>query len=101
MMHLSTVTLVVAKTVVLVCGAVLTTLTYRAYSRTRSAAMRALTLGIGLMTVGGVLAGSLHQLAGVAVATSTAVESVFMALGFAVMTYSLYAERPANRETAH
>jgi len=97
MLHLSTVTLVVAKSVMLVCGAVLTTLTYRAYSRSRSAAMRALTLGIGLVTIGGVLAGSLHQVVGVPVAASMAVESVFMALGFAVMTYSLYVERPANR----
>lgn len=93
MVEISTTLLVAAKTVTLLCGAALTTLTYRAYSRTDSAAMRALALGIGLVTAGGVLAGSLNQFFGVPIATSSVVESVFMAAGFLVMTYSLYADR--------
>lgn len=96
MVHLSTVLLVAAKTVMLICGIALTTVTYRAYARNGAPAMRALSYGIGLVTAGGVLAGSLHQLVGVPVATSSVVESVFMAAGFAVMTYSLYAEQPAG-----
>jgi len=101
MVHLSTVLLVAAKTVMLSCGIALTTVTYRAYTRSGAPAMRALSSGIGLVTAGGVLAGSLHQLVGVPVATSSAVESVFMAVGFAVMTYSLYADQPtaASQET--
>lgn len=95
-MHLSTVLLVVAKTVTLVCGVVLTTLTYRAYRRTQSGAMRMLCLGLGLVTAGGVLAGSLNQLVGLPVATSATIESVFMAAGFIVLTYSLYANRLAE-----
>ena len=98
MVEISTTLLVAAKTVTLVCGVALTTLTYRAYSRTGSAAMRALALGIGLVTTGGVLAGTLNQLLGVPVAASSVVESVFMAAGFLVMTYSLYVDGP-SRET--
>jgi len=96
MVHLSTVLLVAAKTVTLGCGVVLTTLTYRAYKRTQSSAMRVLCLGLGLVTAGGVLAGSLHQVVGMPIATSTTIESVFMAAGFGVLTYSLYANRLAD-----
>lgn len=96
MVEISTTLFIAAKAVTLVCGVALTTVTYRAYSRTGSAAMRALSLGIGLVTAGGVLAGSLNQFLGVPVATSSAVESVFMAAGFLVMTYSLYADQPTR-----
>ena len=93
MVSLSTVLLVAAKTLTLACGVVLTTLTYRAYRRTRSTAMRVLSVGIGLVTAGAVLAGSLNQLAGVPLVLSTTVESLFTAAGFIVMTYSLYSDR--------
>lgn len=96
MVHISTILLVAAKTVTLACGVILTTLTYRAYRRRGSAAMRVLCLGLGLVTAGGVLAGSLHQLVGMPLATSTTIESVFMAAGFGVLTYSLFANRPAE-----
>jgi len=96
MVSLSTVFLVAAKTLTLACGVVLTTLTHRAYRRTRSAAMRVLSLGIGLVTAGAVLAGSLNQLVGVPLVLSTKVESLFTAAGFIVMTYSLYSDRLAG-----
>ena len=89
----STVLLIAAKTLTLACGVVLTTLTHRAYRRTRSRAMRVLSVGIGLVTAGAVLAGSLNQLAGVPLVLSTTVESIFTAAGFLVMTYSLYSDR--------
>ena len=96
MVSLSTVFLVAAKTLTLACGVVLTTLTYRAYRRTESTAMRVLSLGIGLVTAGAVLAGSLNQLAGVPLVVSTTIESLFTAAGFLVMTYSLYSDRLAG-----
>lgn len=96
MLHPSTALLVAAKTVTLACGVLLTTLTYRAYRRTGSMPMRVLAVGIGLVTAGGVLAGSLNQLVGVPVVVSTTVESLFTAAGFLVMTYSLYSEGPAG-----
>ncbi len=96
MPSLSTVFLVAAKTLTLACGVVLTTLTQRAYRRTGSAAMRVLSVGIGLVTAGAVLAGSLNQLAGVPIVMSTTIESVFTSAGFLVMTYSLYSDRLAG-----
>jgi len=96
MLHPSTVLLVATKTLTLACGLVLTTLTCRAYRRTRSTAMRVLSVGIGLVTAGAVLAGSLNQLLGVPLVVSTTVESLFTAAGFLVMTYSLYSDRLAG-----
>lgn len=96
MLRLNTVLLVATKTVTLVCGAVLTTLVYRAYRRTGAPAMRALFVGIGFVTAGALLAGSLHQFVGVPVTTSTSIESLFTATGFAVLTYSLYTEQPTE-----
>jgi len=96
MVSLSMVLLVAAKTLTLACGVILTSLTYRAYRRTRSTAMRVLSVGIGLVTAGAVLAGSLNQLAGVPIVVSTTVESLFTAAGFLVMTYSLYSDRLAG-----
>ncbi|WP_276277827.1 DUF7521 family protein [Haloarcula regularis] len=96
MVETSTVLLVAAKTVTLVCGAVLTYLTYQAYRRTASPAMRALWIGISFVTAGAVFAGSLHQVLNVPVATSVAVESIFTAAGFVVLTYSLYTEQPSE-----
>lgn len=95
MFHPSTALLIAAKTVTLACGFLLTMLTYRAYRRTGSTPMRVLAVGIGLVTAGGVLAGSLNQLAGVPVDMSATVESLFTAAGFLVMTYSLYSDGPA------
>lgn len=94
MLHLSTVVLIAAKTITLLCGVILTTLTVRAYRRTGARAMRALSLGIGLVTVGGVLAGTLNQVFATSIRTSMTVESICIAGGFLVMTYSLYAEQP-------
>lgn len=95
MVSLATAVLVAAKTLTLACGMVLTALAYRAYRRSHSAPMRVLSVGIGLVTMGAVLAGSLNQLVGVPLVMSTTVESVFTAAGFLVMTYSLYSDRLA------
>ena len=54
MLGANAVLLIGMKTVTLVCGVILTTLTYRAYRRTEAPAMRALCLGIGFVTLGGV-----------------------------------------------
>lgn len=88
---LSTLVLVAAKTVTVVLGSVLTLLAARAYRRTGSPALRALAVGIGLITLGALAGGALHQVFGVALAVGVAVQAVCTAIGFAVMTYSAYA----------
>jgi hypothetical protein len=84
--------LVAAKTVTLVCGGALTILAARAARRTDSPALRALALGIGLLTTGALAGGVGHQYIGLTLEASVSVQSVFTAVGLCVMTYSLYAE---------
>lgn len=88
--------LIVAKTMTLVFGSLLTYLSYKAYRRTGSRALRTLTIGIGLLIVGAMLGGGLHQFVGLNLSTSVSVQSIFTATGFAVMTYSLYVDIPAG-----
>jgi len=83
---------VVTKVVTFTFGGILTWLSYRAFLRTSAPAMRALTVGIGLVTVGALLGGVVHQVLGLSVVAGVTVQSVFSAAGFAVLTYSLYAE---------
>jgi 4-hydroxybenzoate polyprenyltransferase len=94
MSHGTTVVLVAAKATTLVFGGALTLLAYRAFRRTGSDALRALSLGIGLLTAGALVAGVLHQVAGLPLEVSVSAQSIFTAVGFAVMTYSLFVDGP-------
>lgn len=91
-LYQTTIVLIAAKTMTLAFGSALTYLSYRAYRRTRSRALRALATGIGLLTFGALLSGLLHQFAGIGLRASVGIQSVFTAVGFAVMTYSLFAD---------
>jgi hypothetical protein len=89
----------VMKTLTVLLGGAVTCFAYRAYRRTGSRPLRALTIGIGLITLGGVFAGVIDQavttlLPAIVLSRSTAmlVESLFTAAGFAVLLYSLYTE---------
>jgi hypothetical protein len=86
--------IVAANTVTLTFGTTITVLAYRASARTGSSALRSLSLGLGLVTLGALLGGGLHQVIGAAFMTSLAVQSAFTAAGFVALAYSLYAERP-------
>lgn len=88
----TTFVLAVTKTATLAFGALLTALSWRAYRRTDAPALRALGSGIGLVTVGALLGGAFHQFLDVPLAVGVSVQSIFTAAGFAVLTYSLYAD---------
>lgn len=90
MVHGVELVLAAAETVTLVFGGVLTYLAYRAFRRTGSGPLRALAAGIGLLTVGVFLGTLLHQIGRLPLEYSLMVQSVFMAAGFATMTYSLF-----------
>jgi len=92
-MNGSMVLLAATKTVTLLFGGTITLLSYRAYRRTGSPALRALTLGIGMVTTGVILGGVLHQVVGLPLELSVSIQSVFTAAGFAVLTYSLYTKQ--------
>jgi O-antigen/teichoic acid export membrane protein len=102
----TTLVLALTKAATLSFGALLAGLSWRAYRRTTDPALRALAVGIGLVTVGAVLGGVLHRVVDVRLAVAVSVQSVFTAAGFAVLTYSLYAgpgndtETTENRRTA-
>ncbi|WP_254821665.1 MULTISPECIES: DUF7521 family protein [Haloglomus] len=82
----------VAKTVTLLLGGLITYMTAKAYRRTGAPSLRALAIGFGIITMGGVIAG-VGDLAGIVdLRTSVLVQSVITAIGFGVITYSLYQE---------
>lgn len=69
------------------------TITYfanRAYSRSGSTAVRSLMIGFGSLTLGIVLGVVLFALIGVDIVIGVSVQSVFMAIGLGLLTYSLY-----------
>lgn len=85
-------------TVTLICGGLITTLAYRAYRRTGVRTLRALAIGLGLVTIGGLIAGGAHQFTSLDLTLGIAIQSTFTALGFAVLAYSLYAENIRGRQ---
>lgn len=85
--------IVVLKTITLVLGLTITYLSLKAFRRTGSAALRSLTVGFGLVTLGAIIAGAADQLLGLQTNLALSVESLLTAAGFAVIVYSLYVER--------
>jgi len=99
----TTLILALTKAATLVFGALLTGLSWRAYRRTRAPALRALSVGIAIVTAGAVAGGVLHQFVEIPLAVAVGVQSVFTATGFAVLTYSLYADgaSESHRDRVH
>ncbi len=83
--------IVVMKTLTLVLGGLITYFAFKAYRRTGAPSLRLLTIGFGVVTVGSLLAGVLDQIVQVGFQVGLLVESGLVALGFAVIVYSLYA----------
>jgi len=80
----------VMNTITLVCGGLITFLSFRAYRRTNSPSLRALAIGIGFVTVGALVAGGVHLFFNVELAMGIVVQSSFNAFGFAILAYSLF-----------
>lgn len=83
---------VAMKTAVLAFGGLVAFYAASAYRRTGSRALRSLTVGLGLIVVGALLAGVAHQVLGAPLAVGVAVHSGFTAVGFLTMAYSLHVE---------
>lgn len=92
MNHLTSL-VVVLKTLTLVLGGTITYLAFKAFRRTGSGSLRSLSVGFGLVTLGALLAGVADQIVGFQTDIALVVESVLTAAGFAVIVYSLYADR--------
>jgi hypothetical protein len=85
--------IIVLKTITLLLGGLITYLSYKAFRRTRAQSLGALTLGFGIITLGTLLAGVADQLI-VDFETGLLIESTLLAVGFAVIVYSLYTTEP-------
>ncbi|WP_159899366.1 DUF7521 family protein [Salinirussus salinus] len=86
------VAIVALKTLTLLLGALITYLSYKAYRRTGAPALRALSIGFGVVTLGTLLAGVLDQVLQFRIQVGLLVESALVTVGFAVIVYSLYTE---------
>ncbi|MBX0284776.1 DUF7521 family protein [Haloarcula salinisoli] len=98
MVHIpsSQIGIVVAKTLILVLGGLITYFSYKTYRRTGAAQHWWLTLGFGVITVGAILGGALDLVAEMYFAedllyTSVFISSSMTAVGLGVILYSLYA----------
>ncbi|SDR30608.1 DUF7521 family protein [Natronobacterium texcoconense] len=80
-----------ANAATLLLGGAVALLAYRAFRRTGSRALRAVTIGFSFILAGSVVGGLAHLLGG-NVALGVAIQSSFTAGGFAVLLYSLYTE---------
>lgn len=95
---------VLAKLLVFVFGLVVVRLAYRAYRRTGSLALRSLAIAFGLITLGALLGGGADQLVDLGLETGMLINSLLMAVGFAVLVHALFVmesppesgERPTN-----
>lgn len=90
------VVVVALKSATLVLGGTITYFAWRAYRRTRSPALRALAVGFSLVTTGAVIGGGVHQFARLSLQNAVVIESLFIMVGFLVLTYSLYAETSSS-----
>lgn len=85
--------IVVVKTLILLLGSGITYIAFRAYRRTDAPSLRALGIGFGTVTLGSLLAGIADQVLSVSLEVGVLINSVLVAVGFAVIMYSLYLER--------
>ena len=92
MSALITTIVTVLKVLSLSLGGLITYFSYKAYRRTASSALRTLTLGFAVITVGAFVAGIVDQIVPVDQSHALLVESMFTAGGFAIILYSLYIE---------
>jgi len=82
--------IVALKTISLLLGGLITYLAFKAYRRTDSRSLLALTTGFGIVTVGTLLAGVADQVGANGFRLGLLIESSLVAVGFAVIVYSLY-----------
>lgn len=82
--------IVAVKSIILLLGGGITYIAARAYRRTGEKALRALSLGFGIITLGALVSGVANQGFSVSLAMGVFINSIFVAVGLAVILYSLY-----------
>lgn len=87
---------VALKTVTLALGGLITFLAAKAARRTSSSGLSILAAGFGVVTLGSLLAGIADLVLAVDPTTAFVVEQALTAVGFGIVTYSLYVTRRAT-----
>ena len=83
----------VVKFVILLLGGGITYIAFKAYRRTGADSLRVLGVGFGIITLGAILTGVANQFFSVGLALGVLTNSLFVALGLAVIMYSLYIQK--------
>jgi hypothetical protein len=92
MSHVET-AIVASNTVTLVLGSLIAYFALKAYRRTGAAALRALAIGFGIITLGAVVAGVIDfVIPQTGLLEGVLVHSVTTMIGFLFIAYSLYVE---------
>jgi hypothetical protein len=86
--------LVVAKLVTLALGAAIAVEAYRGYRRHDSWPMLYLAVGFAIISVGAIVEGLLFDVLKLSIFTSGAIQTAIVAVGMAVVLYSLHADEP-------
>lgn len=85
--------IIATKTVILFLGGGVTFIAFKAYRRTGTESLRVLAIGFGIITLGALLAGIAHQVVDVSLEAGVLVNSLLVAIGLAVILYSLYLQQ--------
>lgn len=85
--------IVLIETGILLLGGGIAYITFKTYRRTEEPPLCALGLGFGVISVGALIAGSANQFFSVSLEIGILVNTLFVAVGFAIITYSLYIQR--------
>ncbi|MFC7059880.1 DUF7521 family protein [Halovenus salina] len=80
----------VVKSVILLLGGGITYIAFKAYRRTGEESLRVLGVGFGIITLGALLTGVANQFFSVSLEVGVLINSIFVALGLAVIMYSLH-----------
>jgi hypothetical protein len=83
----------VVKFVILLLGGGITYIAFKAYRRTGEDSLRVLGIGFGVITLGALLTGVANQFFSVSLELGVLANSVFVALGLAVIMYSLHMQQ--------
>ena len=83
----------VVKFAILLLGGGITYIAFKAHRRTGEDSLRVLGVGFGIITLGAILTGVANQFFSVGLALGVLINSLFVALGLAVIMYSLYIQQ--------
>lgn len=81
------------KAIILILGGGITYIAFKAYRRSSDPSIGVLGIGFGVITIGAFLTGVANQFFSVSLEIGILVNSVFVAVGLAVIMYSLYMQQ--------